>query len=75
MNIFYTNDTLYINIEEAIDINTIDKLKKRLFRILEDYGINQVELNVANSTIYDPTIFDNLLTESSQKYQAKIKIK
>lgn len=75
MNIFYTNDTLYINIEEAIDINTINKLKKRLFRILEDYGINQVELNVANSTIYDPTIFDNLLTESSQKYQAKIKIK
>lgn len=75
MNIFYTNDTLYINIEEAIDINTIDKLKKRLFRILEDYGINQVELNVGNSTIYDPTIFDNLLTESSQKYQAKIKIK
>ena len=75
MNIFYTNDTLYINIEEAIDINTIDKLKKRLFRILEDYGINQVELHVANSTIYDPTIFDNLLTESSQKYQAKIKIK
>lgn len=72
MNIYYTNETLYVNIDEILDEAGFIKLKKRLYRILEDYGIYNVILNISSK--YDNKLLNNLLNESSKKYQANIKI-
>ncbi len=75
MDIYYTNETLYINIDELIDEVSIMKLRKRLFRILDDYGINNIELSLLG---YDSTaraLVLDLLKESNQKYHTNIKLK
>lgn len=46
MNIFYNNNTLYINLEEEINEYNMNKLKSRVFKIVRDYNIDDVILKV-----------------------------
>ena len=56
MELYYTNNTLYINIEERINFTIISKLQKKLYRILDTYHINNIEISILNDTYYDKTL-------------------
>ncbi len=75
MEIYYTNETLYVNIDEIVDEFSIIKLRRRLFRILEDYGITNVELNVFGHDAISKNLLLDLLKESNRKYHTNIKLK
>lgn len=42
MDIYYKNETLYVDVLNDITIDTINVLERRLFRILDDYGIDKI---------------------------------
>ncbi len=42
MDIYYKNETLYVDVTNDITVDTMNVLKRRLFRILDDYGIDKI---------------------------------
>ena len=48
MEMTYTNNILYINIEERINFSLIKKLKYRLFYLIDSYGIEEIILNMTH---------------------------
>ncbi len=45
MDIFYSDDTLFVNVYENINENNISSLKTRVFKIARDYDIENIVLN------------------------------
>ena len=75
MKMIYTNNTLYVNIEERINFSMIKKLKSRLFNIIDSYAISNIELNILNNERYDTSLITELLDEYNRKYSGKLIIK
>ena len=74
MNIFYTNETLYVNLIDLINLDTMEILKKRLFRIINDYDIDNIILNVVGGDKKNPLIKD-LVNEYYNHYNGKLVVK
>ena len=72
MDIFYTNNTLYVNMNKEIDIDLIGNLKSRVFGILDDYDIDNIVLSVISRN--NPLI-DEFINEYHRKYNGKIIVK
>lgn len=45
MDIFYSDDTLFVNVYENINEDNISSLKTRVFKIARDYDIENIVLN------------------------------
>lgn len=74
MEMTYTNNILYINIEERINFSLIKKLKYRLFYLIDSYGIEEIILNI-NDNHYDTTLITELINEYNMKYNGKLTVK
>ena len=75
MELYYTNNTLYINIEDRINFTLISKLQKKLYRIIESYHINNIEINILNDSHYDKTLIQDLINDYRFKYSGKLIVK
>ena len=74
MNIFYNNNTLYINLEEEINEYNMNKLKSRVFKIVRDQNIDDVILKV-NSYKKDNYLLKDFLNEYENTIGGHIKIR
>ncbi len=74
MNIYYMNNTLYVNFEDYIDDISVDKLKSRVFNILDDYDINNIVLNIISNN-KDNYLIDEFIKEYHKKYNGNLLIK
>ena len=50
MDFYYQNETLYVDITNDINLDTISILQRRLFRILDDYGIDKIVISILGHT-------------------------
>lgn len=75
MEMIYTNNTLYVNIEERINFTLIKNLQKRLYRIIDSYHINSIEINILNDSYYDSSLIDDLINDYRVKYSGKLIVK
>ena len=75
MEMFYTNNTLYINIEDRINFTLIKNLQRKLYRIIDSYHINNIEISIGNNTYYDKTLFQDLINDYKSKYSGKLIVK
>lgn len=75
MELFYKDNTLYVNIEERINFTLISKLQKKLYRIIDTYHINNIEINILNDTHYDKTLISDLINDYRFKYSGKLIVK
>ena len=62
MDIYYKNETLYVDVTNDITLDTMSVLKRRLFRILDDYGIDKIVISVLGHAD------KNLLTDFKRFY-------
>ncbi|MGN0966814.1 MAG: hypothetical protein ACI4OP_04400 [Candidatus Coprovivens sp.] len=74
MEMTYTNNILYINIEDRINFSLIKKLKYRLFYLIDSYGIDEIILNI-NDDHYDTSLILELIDEYNMKYNGKLTVK
>lgn len=74
MNIYYADNTLYVNFNDYIDNTSILRLKSRIFNILDDYDINNIVLNIISDN-KDNTLLDEFIKEYHKKYNGNLLIK
>ena len=74
LNIFYNDNTLYVNLDEYLDNYVLNKLKKRVFNILEDYDIENIVLNIviSNKNSY---LLDDFIREYKKKFRGNLIVK
>ena len=74
MNIFYNDNTLYINLDDEINEYNMNTLKSRVFKIVHDYDIDDVILKV-NSYKKDNYLLKNFLNEYENNFGNHIRVK
>ena len=74
LNIFYNDNTLYVNLDEYLDDYVLNKLKKRVFNILEDYDIENIVLNIVTSN-KNSYLFDDFIREYKKKFRGNLIVK
>ncbi|HCY44005.1 MAG TPA: hypothetical protein DHU33_01100 [Firmicutes bacterium] len=74
MNIFYNDNTLYVNLDEYLDDYVLNKLKKRVFNILEDYDIENIVLNIVTSN-KNNYLLDDFIREYKKKFRGNLIVK
>lgn len=75
MEIYYRNKKLFVDIDEAINLQTITGLKNKMYNIINMYAINDVVLNILTDTHFDQKLLDDLVADYSSRYNGHIKIK
>ena len=68
------NNTLYVNLNDYIDDIIIDKLKSRVFNILDDYDIQNIVLNIISNN-KNNYLIDEFINEYHSKYNGNILLK
>lgn len=74
LNIFYNDNTLYVNLDEYLDDYVLNKLKKRVFNILEDYDIENIVLNIVTSN-KNNYLLDDFIREYKKKFSGNLIVK
>ena len=74
LNIFYNDNTLYVNLDEYLDGYVLNKLKKRVFNILEDYDIENIVLNIVTSN-KNSYLLDDFIREYKKKFRGNLIVK
>ncbi len=74
LNIFYNDNTLYVNLDEYLDDFVLNKLKKRVFNILEDYDIENIVLNIVTSN-KNNYLLDDFIREYKKKFRGNLIVK
>ena len=74
MNIYYNDKTLYVNLDELINNNSLSVLKKRVFGILNDYDIENIVLNLISNN-KNNYLLDEFIEEYNKKYHGNLTIK
>ena len=75
MEIYYRHKKLFVDIDEAINLQTITGLKNKMYNIINMYAINDVVLNILTDTHFDQKLLDDLVADYSSRYNGHIKIK
>ncbi|MBR1417256.1 MAG: hypothetical protein IJ572_05535 [Bacilli bacterium] len=74
MNIFYTDNTLFVNVKDEINDKSVSKLKSRVFGILNDYDIENIVLNIISDN-KNNILIEDFIREYNQRYHGNIMIK
>ena len=75
MEIYYSDNKLYVQITDQRDFSLINRLKKKLYHILDLYMISNIELTISNNDKYDITLIDDLLKDYNNRYNGIIIVK
>ncbi len=46
MNVYYKNETLFVDVANDITMDTISILERRVFKIIDDYGIDKIVISI-----------------------------
>ncbi len=74
MEIMYTEETLYVNLLDSIDALLVSKLQSRVFKIIDDYDVSNIVVNILNDSKYDISLLDKFIKNYQQKYEGIVKI-
>ena len=73
MDIFYTNETLYVNMNK-INNSELNLMQKKVFRIIEDYDIDNVVLKVPKIYDRNSDLFSPFVSAYRKKHNGNLKI-
>lgn len=74
MEIYYSKETLYIELNDSISFTLISKLKRKMYHILDIYKIYNIELKIIDNN-YDKSLIEELIKEYKNKYNGTIIVK
>ncbi len=46
MEVYYKNETLFVDVTNDITIETVALLERRIFKIIDDYGVDKIILSI-----------------------------
>lgn len=74
MELYYQNETLFVDIDTILDEESTHLLKSRIFRIIDDYDIDHIILNNREKTKNKQALYQ-MQTEYHRKYDGSFLIK
>ena len=75
VELYYQNETLFVDIDTTLDIENMEGLKNKIFRIIDDYGIDNIVLKNNTHQLVNTYYLRKLKQEYRNKYQGRINIK
>lgn len=73
MNIFYSEETLFISLDEEVNEYNMARLQERVFKILRDYNIEKVNLRISRLK-KDNTLINDFIREYNKNFDGILKI-
>lgn len=74
MNIFYNDNTLFVNIYEELNSYNVNRLKLRVFKIVTEYDIENVVLSI-NNCKKNSYLLKDFINEYEATFNCHIKVK
>lgn len=71
MDIYYLNNTLFVDVSDALSGNEMKKLKRRICDIISDYNVEKIVFEGLNN-VYSSRL---LLRELKNSYSGKVLIR
>ncbi|MDD5836654.1 MAG: hypothetical protein PUD34_05555 [bacterium] len=73
MNIFYSEETLFISLDEEVNEYNMARLQERVFKILRDYNIEKVNLRISRLK-KDNALINDFIREYNKNFDGILKI-
>lgn len=70
----YSNDTLFINMSGIYNSKNISKLKRKMYNVINQYGISNVVIDRKNISKIDDNAFYDMLDDYDLKYGGNLKV-
>lgn len=74
MNIFYNDNTLFVNVYEKLNSYNVNRLKLRVFKIVREYDIENVVLSI-NNCKKNSYLLKDFINEYEATFNGHIKVK
>ena len=74
LKMIYQNNTLYITMSGVYTNRSINKLKEKMYDIVDRYGINDIIIDKKGITHINGSNFYDMLDEYDNKYGGNIKV-
>lgn len=74
MNIFYSDNTLFVNVYEKLNSYNVNRLKLRVFKIVREYDIENVVLSI-NNCKKNSYLLKDFINEYEVTFNNHIKVK
>ena len=75
VELYYQDETLFVDIDMILDGEEMENLKDRIFRIVDDYGIDQIILKNNTHQLLNRFYLGKIKQEYRNKYRGRIYIK
>lgn len=75
MDLYYKNETLFVDINTILDSENVHRLKRRIFQIIDDYDIDHVVFQVLEGKQENRRVLQEIAREYQQKYVGDLLIK
>jgi len=75
MEIYYTDNELYVEVTDVVNSKFVRKLKNRLDAILGSYSMNRVNIIIDNNERYDFSLIEELINDMDNKYHCVFVVK
>ena len=73
MDIYYTNETLYVKLKD-INTRTMNIMQKRVLRIVDDYDIDNIVVKVPSPLDATNDLFASFVNAYRKKHNGNLKI-
>lgn len=70
----YRKNTLFVSVEGPLTSRNLSVLKRKLYYILTEYGINHIIMNLTSSSFFDNEEFNRFLDEYDLDFGGKLEI-
>ena len=70
--IVYREQTLYVDLVGVCSSKNIKSLQKKLYKIIDQYGVNDIVINKKGIISLDGNAFYNMLDDYDTKYGGKL---
>ena len=75
MQIYYQNETLYVDIESLLDDEGIGELKRRIFKIVEDYDVDHIIIHNKSHLLINKHYLYQIKHEYANRFKGRLYIK
>ena len=75
MELYYKNETLFVDVDTALDDENFRHLKRRVFHIIDDYDIDHIVFKVSGNGRENRKKLQEMEVEYHQKYHGRMMIK
>ena len=75
VELYYQNETLFVDIDTILDFEDMEGLKSKIFRIIDDYGVDQIVLKNNTHQLLNNYYLKKIKQEYRNRYQGRMYIK